>query len=187
MKKLLLFSALIFFLPAMASTQGISFGVGVSGGLNIPVVQDDQGSGSTFGFKGIIKAVPFISLEPNVAFSNYGDPELDLEGITNDLDGSKMTSYGIDAVLGKPFGLPGFSPYALVGFGFYKSEREQVGEFEDEDTHFGWTTGLGVSYGFGNNMAFDIRGKFNLIPVDGGSSKKSIFIVGGLNYYFGGN
>lgn len=187
MNKLLLFSALFFLLPVLAYTQGVSFGVGVSGGFNMPIVQDDQGSGSTFGFKGIIKALPFVTLEPNVAFSKYGDPELDLEGITSDLEGSKMTSYGVDAVLGQPFGIPGFSPYALVGFGFYKSERDQVGDFEDEDTHFGWTTGLGVSYGFGHNMAFDIRGKFNLIPVDGGSSKKSIFIVGGLNYYFGGN
>jgi opacity protein-like surface antigen len=186
MHKLVLTGMLVLLLPSLGSAQGAKFGIGVSGGLNIPVVQDDQGSGSTFGFRAIIKALPVITLEPNLSISRYGDPDFGLEGVTNDLEGSKLTSYGLDAVLGAPMGARGIRPFALVGLGFYKATRDQAGDFESGDADFGWAAGLGLAFGFSPKMAIDVRGKFNMIPVEGGSSKKSVFIVGGLNYYFGG-
>ena len=187
MCKLLYCSLFILLLPSLVLAQGVSFGLGVSAGLNMPVAQQDQKSGSTFGFRGIVKALPVVVLEPNLAFSRYGDPELDLEGVTSDLEGSKVTSFGVDATVGAPMGGPGLRPFALLGMGFYKASRDQVGDFETGDTRFGWAFGLGSTIGIGPRMAVDIRGKFNMISAEGSSSKKSVFITGGLNYYFGGN
>ncbi|MCK4632361.1 MAG: porin family protein [candidate division Zixibacteria bacterium] len=186
MLRLLIVTMAILILPTALTAQGISLGIGVSGGLNLPIAQQDQGSGTAFGVRGIVKALPMITLEPNVFFGKYGEPTI--EGVNSiGLDGSKITSYGIDARLGAPMGVPGFSPYALVGMGFYKAKRDQTAMFEDESTDFGWSIGLGVGLNLPSNIGVDLRGRFNLIPVDGGSSKKSLFVVGGLNYYFGGN
>ena len=186
MLRLLFVIMAILILPTALAAQGVSFGIGISGGLNLPIAQQDQGSGTAFGVRGIIKALPMVTLEPNVFFGKYGEPTIE-DINSNGFDGSKITSYGIDARLGAPMGMPGFSPYALAGLGFYKAERDLTAAFEDDGADFGWSVGLGVGLNLQSNIGVDLRGRFNLIPVDGGSSKKSLFVVGGLNYYFGGN
>ena len=186
MLRFLFVATTMLILPAALTAQGASFGVGLSGGLNLPIAQQDQASGTAFGVRGIVKALPMVTLEPNLYFGKYGEPTIE-DLSTTGLDGSKVTSYGIDARLGAPLGSPGFKPYALVGLGFYKAKRDQTAMFEDDDTDFGWSAGLGMAYDFSPSVGLDLRGRFNLIPVEGGSSKKSVFIVGGLNYYFGGN
>jgi opacity protein-like surface antigen len=186
MYKLLFCSVFLLLIPSLALAGDLSFGLGASAGFNIPVAQQDQKSGSTFGFRGIVKALPVVVLEPNLAFSRYGDPDLDLEGVTSDLEGSKVTSFGIDATVGAPMGGPGIRPFALLGLGFYKASRDQVGNFEEGDTQFGWAFGLGSTIAVNPHLAVDVRGKFNMISAEGSSSKKSVFVTAGLNYYFGG-
>lgn len=178
----------ILALPSMAGAQNpIKLGIGLSGGLNIPVVQQDQARGTAFGIRGIIGLMSLITIEPNLNFAKYGDPSLDLPGVTNDLEGSKVTSYGVDALLGASMSAPGLSPFVIVGMGFYKTERDQTAAFDDDGTDFGWSAGLGFALGLSPAISLDVRGRFNMIPVDGGSSKKSVFVTGGLNYFFGGN
>lgn len=185
-KRIILLGIAILLLPVVSMAQGISLGVGASGGLNIPIVQNDQASGTAFGIRGLVGLMSFVRVEPNISFAKYGDPTIDEPGITSDLDGSKLTSYGVDAVLGAPMGTPGLAPFGLVGAGFYKAKRDQTADFDSGDSDFGWRFGLGLGMGLSSGLALDVRGVLNLVTVEGGSSKKTIFAQAGLNYFFGG-
>lgn len=171
-------------LASVAQAQGLSLGFGASGGLNIPAVQDDQGTGTSFGLRAILRPISLVAFEANVNFAQYGDPELDIEGVTNDLEGSKVTAYGIDATLGGGAG-PGFHPFLIGGFGMFDISRDQTAAFDEDGAQFGWTAGLGFGFGLGPSLSLDLRGRFNIIPTEGSSSHKSAFVLGGLNFYLG--
>ncbi len=180
MKKILLVVLLAGCLFQPAAAGGISFGVGVAGGIDRPIAQDDQGSGTVFGFRGRLKAIPAIALEPNIFFTKYGQPTY--EDFDLGLDGSKITSYGVDATLGAGFGALGVKPYGVFGAGFYNIKRDQTLQ---DITRLGWSTGFGIELGVNPALGLDIRGKLVVIPTEGGGSKKSASVVGGVNYYFG--
>ncbi len=173
MKKLLM----LLFLAAFVPTQAAQFGVGVNGGVNIPIIQEDQGSGTIFGLKAKLNLLPGISVEPNLNFAKFGDAVKDF----GTRKGSKITSYGVDAILGA--GLPGVGVklYGLIGGGIYSTKRD----LDANTTKVGWATGLGLEIGFTEKIAVDIRGKLNVISSEGSSTKKSAAVTGGVNYYFG--
>ena len=176
MRKLLIMSLLAMVISSPA--YALKLGIGAFGGVNIPIVQEDQGSGTVFGLKGKLNLLPGVSLEPNLNFAKFGDATLDF-GATR--EGSKMTSYGIDAVIGAGMGTVGFKMYGLLGGGFFNTTRDS-----DEDaTKFGWSTGLGFEIGVSPTLGLDIRGKLNVINSEGGGTKKSAAVTGGLNYYIG--
>ncbi len=182
----------IFLLLLMAnSTQAKSrfapkptFGIGGYFGVEVPVTQDDQGDGTAFGIKLIIKAMPIITLEPFFTSAQYGKAVFDVEGVTMDLEGSKLISYGLDAVIGAPIGTPGFNPYFVGGIGYYKFSREQTNLFDNDKSELGYAGGMGFKINLNQSLSLDVRGKFNVIPVESNSSRKSLSLVGGLNFYF---
>jgi len=180
MRKELKVLLLVMLLAQPTLAGGITFGVGAAAGLDYPIGQEDQDKGTVFGFRGRLKAIPSIALEPNIYFTNHGDP--DYEDFDLDLEGSKITAYGVDATLGAGFGAVGVKPYGLFGVGFYKVKRDQS---QQDKTDFGWSAGFGIEVGVNPAVGLDVRGKLIVIPTDGGGSKKSASITGGLNYYFG--
>ncbi len=184
MQKTLYLTLVVVLLASPVFSTGLKLGAGAAGGVAIPVVQDDQSQGSIFGLRGRINVIPLITVEPNIFFTSYGDPKFDdpdFEGIASDLEGSKMTSYGVDGTFGTGFGMAGFHPYGVVGLGFYKVKNDQTGE---DNTDFGLSGGLGFEFGLSAPVGIDLRSKLVVIPIEGGS-KKSVTITGGLNYYFG--
>jgi opacity protein-like surface antigen len=159
------------------------FGVGAYGGLNIPVLQDDQGSGKIFGFKFRLKALPFLTLEPNLNFASYGAPEPD--DFDAGIDGAKVTSYGVDGTLGSTTPGVGFKPYFVGGIGFYSvSQPDEISEFVEDETNFGFSGGLGFEIGFSPKIGLDVRGKAHIVPIDGGGAAKSLTATAGLNFNF---
>ncbi|MEW6411745.1 MAG: outer membrane beta-barrel protein [Candidatus Zixiibacteriota bacterium] len=181
MKKAVVLIVLLLLVCPLATAQtGVKLGVGVFGGLDAPVGQDDQAQGTVFGFRGRLKALPIITLEPKIAFTSFGEPESDI--LTLNLDGSKVTAYGIDATLGAPFGGKGFSMFAVVGAGFYNVKRDQT---DQDETNLGWSAGLGFNIGFTPLISADVRGVAHVIPYDDGGSKKSVTATIGVNYNFG--
>ena len=184
MAKSLVVAVVFLLATTMVHAQGVSLGFGLSGGLNIPVAQDDQSQGTNFGIRGIVRPLNLLSFEANVNFAKYGDPEIDVPGVTNDLEGSSLTSYGVDAVLGGGPG-KGIKPFFLAGIGLFKASRDQTEVFENQDTEFGYTAGLGVAFGLTPYLALEVRGRANIVPVEGSSSRKSVFALVGLNYYLG--
>lgn len=179
MKKAAL-TMMVLLLCSSVSAQGVKLGVGVFGGLEYPLGQDDQAKGTVFGFRAKIKALPIITIEPRISFTSFGEPEGDL--FTLDLDGSKVTSYGVDAVIGAPFGGKGFAMFGVLGAGFYNMKRDQT--FEDF-TELGWSAGLGFAIGFMPMMSGEVRGMGHVVPYEDGGSAKSASVTVGLNYFIG--
>ncbi len=182
MKRMLAVFAIVVLLAPVVVAQTPSFGVGAFGGMDFPILQEDQAQGTIFGVRGRIKLIPLITIEPNVSFTKWGDPELGLTGVTNDLDGSKVTFYGVDGTLGAPLAGPGFRMFAIGGIGFYKIKRDQTSQ---DDTSLGFSGGVGFGLGVTPLIGIDVRGKFHVVPIDGGGSRKSVSAVLGLNYAFG--
>ncbi len=165
-------------LTGLSVAQAPRFGVGVFAGVDIPIVQDDQDNGSIFGIRGRIKLLPMITVEPRIHFTKYGDPSFD--EFTADLEGSKVTAFGVDGLIGAPFSP--FGVYGIFGLGSYKIKRDQTNQDESE---FGWQAGIGFELGLTPQFAADARGLLIVIPSDGGGSKKSAAIFAGLNFHFG--
>ena len=185
MKRMVLVALIFCLVPLTANALIPSFGAGVFFGVEMPLVQDDQAKGSTYGFRGVVKAIPSITFEPHITFAKYGDPTIELGGVTSDLEGSDVTGYGVNAVLGAGMGAPGLKPFFFGGIGFYKATRDQTAVFSEESTDFGWSAGLGVGIGLSPMLGADLRGQLTVIPSDEGGSKKSASITGGVTYFFG--
>ncbi len=181
MKKFLLVAGVLLLFASVALAQAPKFGVGAFAGINIPVVQDDQKSGTVFGIKGRLKLMPILVAEPNVSFGKWGDPD-PVDGVDLGITGSKITSFGIDLTLGGMPGVKGFKPYAMIGFASYKIENDDTGY---DESKLGMAAGFGFALGVSPVLDIDIRGKAVIAPQEEGS-KKAIWILGGLNYYFGG-
>lgn len=172
-------------LPSISFAQ-VKFGVGAGIGTDIPILQDDQASGSIFGFKVRYQLIPTIALEPYINFTSYGSP--DITDLDADLAGSSITAYGLDLTLGNNAGAIGFLPYFVGGFGFFNDSNDDYGDvYEGQGTRLGLSGGIGFGVGFSPKLALDVRGKANIITQDGGGSRKSVTLTGGLNYYFGTN
>ncbi len=178
MKKLLMLAVglLLLIQPAMAA--GISAGAGAFGGLAIPVVQDDQSQGTVFGFKGRIKT-SFITFEPNIIFTKYGDP--DFEDVIGDPEGSKLTSFGLDALLGSSIGGPGVSSFFFAGIGIYKTKND---ELQVDESEVGISGGIGLEVGLGPKLGLEARGRFVVVGTEGGGSRKAAIVTAGVNYHF---
>lgn len=185
MKKTLLLMTTVLLLSQMALAGNIKFGIGVAGGLDYPIGQDDQTQGSIFGFRGRVQAVPAIALEPNIYFTKFGDPTKEV--LAGEIEGSKITSFGVDVTLGGTMGGVGVKPYGLFGVAFYKMKQENATGDATllDETNFGWSAGFGVEIGVALAIGLDLRGKLVVIPTEGGGSKKSASVTGGVNYYFG--
>ena len=178
-------ACLMVLIAGMAAAQAPKIGVGASGGINVPVLQDDQKAGSIFEFRGRFQALPFLALEPKLSFSSYGSPDT-FEDVVWDVDGSKLVAYGVDGILGSGGGVPGIHPFFVGGIGMYSISNDQTEAFLESQTKFGWSAGVGLGIGIAPQMEIDVRSKLHVIMYEGSSSKKSLAIVGGLNYYFGG-
>ncbi|MDZ4723255.1 MAG: outer membrane beta-barrel protein [candidate division Zixibacteria bacterium] len=178
-KPILIISALL--LMASSTTAVLpKFGIGVFGGLNIPVVQQDQGNGTLFGVRGRLKVLPFAVFEPNATFGKFGDPD-DIEGI--DLgNGSDFNSFGLDVTLGGLPGVVAFKPFLVVGIGSYTTKNDMT---KVDNSDVGYSVGLGVGLGFSPKFDIDVRGKAIIIPIDEGGSKKTINATVGLTYNIG--
>lgn len=176
MRKILLLLTFLTVASAVPASA-IGFGIGGYGGMQIPIIQEDQSSGTAFGIKAKFGLVPGIAFEPNLNFAKYGDAEFEF----GTRKGSKVTSYGVDAVLGSGIGAVGFRLYGILGGGFYSIKRD----YDDDVSKFGWSTGMGFEIGFTPSFGIDIRGKINVISMDGGGTKKAAAVTGGINYYFG--
>ncbi len=176
MRKMLMATLLLIWI--VSPVAAANFGIGGFGGITIPVIQEDQSSGTTFGFKAKLKVMPGIVLEPNISFGKYGDAEFTF----GTRPGSKVTSYGVDCLIGGGFGeRAGLRMYGLLGAAAYSTSRD----YDEDATKLGWSTGLGFEINFSPRLGLDLRGQVHVISSEGGGSKKSATITGGLNYYLG--
>ena len=183
MKKAVLMAALVaILLPAIGVAQpGPKLGVGGFAGLSLPVVQDDQELGNEFGLRGRLGLANLIVVEPYVSFVSWGAPD-NIDGVDFGIDGSKLTSFGIEASLGNTPGQMGVSPFFFAGLGSYKVKNDDTGY---DQSKLGFSGGLGIGIGVSPKFALDFRGKVVVAPQEEGGSKKAVGITAGLNFNFG--
>jgi len=174
MRRILIILSLLMFCVSIVNAQTPKIGFGAFGGMNIPVLQDDQGNGSVFGLKARLKVIPIVILEPNIIFGKWGAPD-PMDGIDLGIDGSKITSYGIDAVLGAAPGNVGIKPYFHAGIGIYSIKNDDTGF---DESKLGYSGGLGLAIGIGHNIDIDFSGKAIFAPQDPAGAKKAVLILG---------
>jgi opacity protein-like surface antigen len=181
MKKAVLALACLAVLASavQAAGPGIKLGVGVFGGLNIPILQADQKSGTEFGIRGRVGLTSFLVAEPNVSFVKWGKPD-PVEGVDLGISGSKVTSFGLDVTLGGVPGLPGFKPFGVVGIGSYKFKNDDNPQVDQ--TKVGYSAGFGLAVRVVPKIDVDVRGKAVVVPWINGGSKKSVSLTAGVGY-----
>lgn len=179
MKKIILLLILLTLLAPLTQAQGLKLSAGAFGGLNLPVVQDDQKTGSVFGLRAGLRVMPILTVEPNVTFGKWGSPN-EIEGVKWEIDGSKINSYGIDAIIGNLHGIKGFKPFGFVGAGIYNVKNDDT---EYDESKLGFSGGFGFAIGLSPTLDIDVAGRLVVAPQEEGS-KKALFFTSGLNFYF---
>ncbi|HET9951098.1 MAG TPA: outer membrane beta-barrel protein [Candidatus Eisenbacteria bacterium] len=176
MKKSVMAAALGVLLAAGAA-NATGIGAGVYAGYSFPVLQEDAGSGSMYGFRAPISVAPTITIEPFYASSALGDVEEVLGGISYTREGFDQTAYGASLLFGNTSG-PGFHVYPFAGIGKYKLER--TGTDIDE---VGYNFGLGFGFGVAPKISLHVRGEVEMIKIED-SSRKFGNVTGGVSYSF---
>jgi hypothetical protein len=160
------------------AAHAVSLGGGVFGGASIPVVQGDTKTGSQFGLRVLIGAVPMLSVEPYVAFSSLGDASKNLGGFDYTRSGFDATAFGLNVLLGGPGLMPGFSFFPFVGIGTEKLTRTGSADLSDVC----YNVGFGLSFPLPmTGLSLNARGELNILAT-GDTSRKFANINGGLTY-----
>lgn len=179
MKRLVLLTVATVLLCQPLLADQLKFGAGVYGGIDIPIVQDDQASGIAFGLKGRIMPKPYLKIEPFVNFSKFGDASM--EDVEENPVGNKITSFGLDFNLAPMMGEK-FNWLFFAGVGMYMLKNDDTSL---DESKIGLAGGLGGEYYFSPQISLEARGRLNVVTSEDGGSRKSAAVTAGLNYHFG--
>ena len=136
-KRLILALVALMLAPCVAGAVGV--GVGVFGGVGVPILQDDNGQGSVFGLRVPVALIPLVTVEPYFSKASGGDKDQDVGGVTYTRSGIDATSFGANVML--KFGT-GFQFYPYVGIGSTKLDRDPL---DATSTSYNFGLGLGIS------------------------------------------
>jgi len=181
---LALFAVIVASGAAQAGPVGVS--VGVFGGLSIPVLQDVSASsfspsdafgptGSQFGIRVPVHAIPVVTFEPYYAKSKYKDRDETIGGISYTREGFDGKAFGLNAILGNPDG-GGFHFFPYFGIGKTKLERTA-----QEINKTGFNFGLGLGLSPAAKVSVQVRGEFAMVAT-GDTSRKFTNATLGLTY-----
>jgi hypothetical protein len=175
MRRIVLITALVLAAGASSAfARGV--GVGVFGGVSIPILNDLSTQGTQFGIRVPVNVLPLLTVEPYYAQSGLGDAEETFGGIAYTRDGGDLKSFGANVML--KFGGP-VSFYPFAGIGQYTLERSGVENIEEMGYNFG--LGLGFEIPALPGLGADVRGEFNMVPTDE-TSQKFAGVNVGLKY-----
>jgi len=164
-------------LLSAGSAGAVSVGGAVFGGASIPIVQDDNGTGTQFGIRVPVHLIPLLSVEPYFAHSNLGDETRDFGGFEYTRSGFDIDSFGINVALGSAGLLPGVYPYVGIG------THEMVRTATEDRREVGYNFGLGFGFDVPPGINLNLRGELNLIAT-GDTSRKFANITLGVGYKF---
>lgn len=163
-----------------SGAHATGWGVGGFAGVSIPVAQDDASNGIVFGGHLKLSLGGMLGIEPNVTYFKNGDWEVDeLPGQT--FEGSKITSVGVNLILGGAGPATGFRFFPFAGVKYF-NEKNDFRDFSDGT--LGFNGGLGFEIGAGS-LGIEARASGEILPLDNDGSRKWVHVRGGLNYYFG--
>jgi hypothetical protein len=178
MRRTLLFSALALAICA-GSAHARGVGVGVFGGVSIPIVNDLSKQGTQFGLRVPVELLPLVTVEPYYSQSGLGDVEESFGGpVTYTRDGGDLKSFGANAML--TFGGP-VRFYPFVGIGKFTLERNGSPDVDEMGYNFGLGLGFDIPAVIG--LGADVRAELAMIATDE-TSQKFANITAGLKYNF---
>jgi hypothetical protein len=169
MRKLFLF-VLAALVMVAGTARAASVSLGAFGGTSIPIVQDDQGTGSLFGLRAPVQVVPLLRVEPFWSTSALGDKTVDVSGFSVTRTGSDVTTFGLNAMLS--LGGP-VTFYPFVGLGTVKFKR--TGQ---DDSFTSYHMGLGLGLSPIPKLSVDLRAELQAAAKDGSSRKMGNITLG---------
>lgn len=173
-KLVLLSLAALLIVTGTAHATGA--GVGVFGGVSLPVANDLASQGSQFGVRVPVSLGPIVTVEPYYARSALGDVEETFGPTTYTRDGGDVSSFGVNARLFSPgVGIVRFYPF--VGLGTNRIEQSGLADL----TKLGWNFGLGLGVAPVSRLWIDLRGELQAIVTDQ-TSRKFTNITLGVSY-----
>ncbi|HZI89558.1 MAG TPA: outer membrane beta-barrel protein [Candidatus Polarisedimenticolia bacterium] len=182
--------ALLALALALAGGTALAGPVGVSAGAflgtSVPVLQEVNASsfspsdafgesGTQWGLRAQVHAIPVVTLEPFYAKASYGDRDETIGGISYTREGYDAKTFGVNAILGTPDG-SGFHFFPYVGIG--KTKLTRTGE-EINKTGFNFGLGLGISPA--QKLSIQLRSEFQMVAT-GDTSRKFAGLNAGLTY-----
>lgn len=172
----------LLLVPFLAAPAAAGVAVGGFGGYNFTILQDDAGSGALFGFKAKI-AAPVV-IEPTITFISVGDKENENDEVgTFTQTGGSIAAYELNLAFGSLRTTPGVGFWGGGGIGAYSLKSDL--DYVEDATRFGFNVGTGLVIKAAPKFDVEIGGRLYVISLDGGGSRKSVGVFGGLNYYFG--
>ena len=171
-KAMLLMLLALAFLPCAAGATSI--GIGAFGGMSIPILQDDTGSGSVLGLRVPVTLIPLVTVEPYFAKTAGGDKDQDIEGTTITRSGLDVSGFGANVLL--TFGNK-IQLYPFAGIGSYKLQRTDM----EDLTNTAYTFGLGLGISPMPKLSIHLRGEL-AAAVDGETSRKWANATVGVSY-----
>ena len=176
-KMILILAVLVLALPAYAQKD---VSVGVFGGMNTPIVQDDAKSGSAFGIKAKYSPIPLIGVAAFFEARSFGDPSIEIGDVSMSTDGGKVTFIGIEGLIGSTGGGIGPHFYWFMGLGNYKWTRDNREDF----SKMGFHLGPGIEIVLPSNIGLEAKAKIEFISTGNDATRKNAIITVGANYHF---
>jgi hypothetical protein len=165
----------LFVLALLPCTAGaVSVGAGAFGGMSIPILQDDNGQGTTFGLRAPVSLLPLLTVEPFFTRISGGDKDQDIEGDTFTRSGIDVTGFGANVLL--TFGGK-VQLYPFAGIGSYALSRAG----SDDVTSTAYTFGLGLGISPLPKLSIHVRGEL-AAAVEGETSRKWANATVGVSY-----
>lgn len=184
----LIFATCAVALAALAApaTAGLfDVGVGVYGGVNYPIFDEDVpdvSGGVTYGAK-LRVLTPLPVLAGEVYYTRIG--QTDIEDIWKDdvslkLDGDGFNVFGADILFGGLRGIPGVKFYGMAGVNFVNFEDDG-----SEEMKMGGEIGAGLEFSPPIlDIGVEVRATLMVLAWQEGADKKLATVTAGINYYF---
>ncbi|MFH1680796.1 MAG: outer membrane beta-barrel protein [Candidatus Eisenbacteria bacterium] len=176
-------AALLFAVCFAAPALAVGFAVGGYGVYHFPIVQDDAGNGGLYGAKAKVGLGQAFVLEPSITFISVGEKDHTEDDLDFTTKGGSIRTFGLNLNVGGFPLAPGPSFYVTGGIGSYTLKPDV--DYKDDETRVGYNAGLGIAIKATPLFDIDVSGRFIVIPLDGGGSRKSVGLFTGLNFYFG--
>lgn len=182
-----LFAILLFCVlgAGVALAETYPLGVEVFSGYDMPVIQDDVGSGAMFGLS--VRGHVWGPFHGELFFrsTSQGDAELDTDIPTDPtitLAGGTLTGFGLNVLLAakEPASV---WPYFLLGVS--SNSHKAGGSFQEDETLTGWSFGGGTGINLYNRALYlDVNTSLLVMPFhDNEASRKNWQTRLGIQYF----
>ncbi|MBU0507853.1 porin family protein [bacterium] len=183
MRVFLAIVALSLTIPALAGSYPL--GVGAYGGFDMPIIQDDVGSGPMWAISVRGNVWRFVHAQIIVRGTSQGDVEEEAPfDVVEKLKykGGTLTGFGLHVLFAKK-DAANIWPYGLIGM---TSNSLSFGDsWKESDNLFGWAFGggLGVNL-YQRQLYLDVNSSFLMMPFhDNKASRKNWQSLIGVQYF----